>query len=760
MKSSISMMLLSSSFGMMFVGANALVTTPNNNDHRRKQQQQQERIGVNGFLMNNSEENDMSSKENNAYEDNIFDFNNNNESPSVGEVRAFDNKDDNRVEEFTLDEEDDDDRIATKIGSFYAEMERSIVSYWIVVFIQLFLSYLLLIFYPILRHCCCFRYAMIPPQQEKQEIDHSNTSNYFSIYSMASAMNDEERDSDNNNMKNHANASPVMKTKRSQTNFNKTNDNLTIDYPSDYSSEYVTLEQNNDIDVLSYSKVLHSILSKRETADMLRTAFGFAFLSSGLSSMLSIFVSYTFYMQQICNMDDYSDTNTMILYFMTEWKVNGTPFCVSFQEAEITHSFWAGNLPHFASFEKWYGGVSGSLLSAIKLFNFLPITLMLAALAFLVARWRRFMVTCHIIQGRIHDIALLCGTLANWEQQQNNNNCHSSNHDITTIDNNIMDTTTKQGQKKEQNSHDCHSKNNNGQSTTTVMERQMKEQVQQKLYTIYRRLNAVHILCLKSFSPHLCILDSDPLLFHHTMNLLTLEEVTRITLAERKGRDAMVGLLKVAIEALLEDPLVQRRGVPHVLSNATVLNSKICDLRGECWTLHDLFIQDNPNEYTLSILGFLWIYKLLIVIMSPMQWMALDSIAFFCIQPGVFLGVLFTFLSLSFPFVLYKILQNPFDEKGGINVDNLISSTELMIFHLLRTQWHLNDDDEDNVNENDDDVSFYSSKSNDDDNNDPPPVRRLERKGSIVDPRMTYACLRKRSCRFEGSVLRGGFGDL
>lgn len=48
----------------------------------------------------------------------------------------------------------------------------------------------------------------------------------------------------------------------------------------------------------------------------------------------------------------------------------------------------------------------------------------------------------------------------------------------------------------------------------------------------------------------------------------------------------------------------------------------------------------------------------------------------------------FTLLSLSFPRVLFKALQNPFAENGGTVVDNLIASTEICTFQTMCILWH------------------------------------------------------------------------
>ena len=382
-----------------------------------------------------------------------------------------------------------------------------------------------------------------------------------------------------------ASASPVFCTQRSEENFMKKNQDATVDYPSDYQPEYITVHQNNGA---TTAKVLKSIFSSKESMDMVRSCTGFAFLSSGISSLFGIFFAYGEYLDQNCG------------------------------DARVS----------YIHIKAWLIGGTAALDKTVESFKFLPIFLVLAAFAFLVDRWQRFMVTCHTIQGRLHDIGILCGSLPTSP--------------ITKLS-------------------------------------------QRKLYTIYRYLNVIHILCLKSFSPTLRELNNDISILSSDLNLLTEEEIGMVALMDNKARDGMIGLLSVAIDDLLK--LSDEENI--VVSKGTVLSAKICDLRSECAKLHDLFVRDNPNEYTASIGVFIQIFKALILLASPLGMIQESTYGVLtCIQPGVFIGVLFTFLSLSFPFILFKALQNPFAEEGGIDVDNLIASTELCLFHTTRVLWH------------------------------------------------------------------------
>lgn len=107
-------------------------------------------------------------------------------------------------------------------------------------------------------------------------------------------------------------------------------------------------------------------------------------------------------------------------------------------------------------------------------------------------------------------------------------------------------------------------------------------------------------------------------------------------------------------------------------------------------TFNGLFVQDNPNEYTVSISIFVYTFKALVLLASPIGFFQGSIYGFLAsIQPAVFFEVFFHFLALSFPvIILFKSLQNPFEENRGINVDNLISNTELTLFQNMRVLWN------------------------------------------------------------------------
>jgi len=381
---------------------------------------------------------------------------------------------------------------------------------------------------------------------------------------------------------------PVLRTWRSHLNFCKTNDDPFIRYPSPYSPEYVPLEQDSSLSL----RVLKSILDQKETLGITISSLGYAFFTSALSSLLVILSRYEDAIYQNC--------------------------------PESADNF---------SYREWIQGNGATIRITLDGYKFLPIFLLLGYMGFLVNRWRMFLATCHSIQGRIHDIGLLCGS-------------------VPTIP--------------------------------------VKEASKEKIWNIYRYLNVVHILCLKSFSPSLkdLVIESD---YVTELGLLTEDEATTIAMMEIKARDGVLTLLAHATAELfqgesnfnqLEDNNYNRC---HA-ANVAILD-QICRLRGTCSQLHDLFVRDNPNEYIVSMQALTIVYAGLVVVGFPLIMQSYASDAAGCVQPAAFIGSFLMLMSLSFPLVLFKKLQNPFAE-NGIEVDNLIASTELCLFQNMRCLWH------------------------------------------------------------------------
>jgi len=240
------------------------------------------------------------------------------------------------------------------------------------------------------------------------------------------------------------------------------------------------------------------------------------------------------------------------------------------------------------------------------------------------------MLTCHVIQGVIHDIGLLCGSAPS-----------------------VPVTLTARKQ----------------------------------LYTIYRYLNVVHILCMKSFSPSLRNLAINPD-YATRLKLLTDDEAILVSSMDNKARDGVLTLLTHAVDELLD-----KSGGKLGSSKCVVLSQKVCKLRSNFAKLHDLFVRDNPNEYLFAMRALVFCYEILVVLGYPflvLSYSGTDtSTDIVCIQPAAFTGAFFILLSLNIPFVLFESLQNPFAENGGIIVDNLMASSEMTLFQNMRCLFHL-----------------------------------------------------------------------
>lgn len=143
----------------------------------------------------------------------------------------------------------------------------------------------------------------------------------------------------------------------------------------------------------------------------------------------------------------------------------------------------------------WVIQVGNAFENVASDYKFYPIFLLVGYIAFIVSRWREFMVNCHAIQGRIHDIALLAGS-------------------------------------------------------SVIPPVQLP--VQQKLFTIYRYLNLTHALCYKSVSPTLAPLELDTdFADSEILGLLTKEEVARLLPMDNKLRDTVIAWLSAEVASLL-----------------------------------------------------------------------------------------------------------------------------------------------------------------------------------------------------------------
>ncbi len=154
--------------------------------------------------------------------------------------------------------------------------------------------------------------------------------------------------------------SPFVQTHRSESNFLKRNDDPTIKYPTKYTAEYNLLDRS------PLSVLRHTYESFIEQEQLRRSFFN----SVGLASLSTFFASFL----------------TLTFKFEDDLEVSCD---------DVDGKFSIKNIVQ---------GSSEALSAALDGYKFLPLFLLLAYTAFLVERWRSFLVTCHTIQGSIHDI--------------------------------------------------------------------------------------------------------------------------------------------------------------------------------------------------------------------------------------------------------------------------------------------------------------------------------------------------------------------
>ena len=148
---------------------------------------------------------------------------------------------------------------------------------------------------------------------------------------------------------------PLTDTSRSESNFMKTNADSDINFPSKALPEYVP---SPNISIMEFLRTLSCILHHdRSTKNKVIACTALSLFSSSASSILAM----------MFRLDRLRDDNAC--------------------NADGNIKDW------ILGFETPYG-------SAIDAFKFLPTFLILAYVAFLVDRWRTFMVTCHEIQGK------------------------------------------------------------------------------------------------------------------------------------------------------------------------------------------------------------------------------------------------------------------------------------------------------------------------------------------------------------------------
>mmetsp|Transcript_15564 Transcript_15564/g.23317 ORF Transcript_15564/g.23317 Transcript_15564/m.23317 type:complete len:527 (-) Transcript_15564:156-1736(-) len=385
---------------------------------------------------------------------------------------------------------------------------------------------------------------------------------------------------------------PLSNTDRSERNFVKNVADATILYPSKSRPEYVPYPHLNFFEHIQTKLFVFS--NDEYIQSRMVSCAALASLSSAASSTLAMLFEHERHKQD----------------------------CMEGLELEYT-----------SSTKEWFMGQKDPFGDTLDSFKFLPIFLILAYIAFLVNRWRDFMITSHTIQGRIQDVGILVGS--------------------------VPDNPVTKEEKKQ-------------------------------IYKIYRFLNAVHIMCYKSFMRDEFKNDDSVYSQLVEMDLLTEKEGIHLGSMGKKVREGLCSRILCEIDVLLS--LTTKK---YAESKSIVLNDKICDLRGTMAKLHDTFVRDNPNEYILAMQVLVYCYILLIITGYPILMFSDNNAAFSCVQPLAFFGTFFTLVSLQMPFILFERLDNPFDAHDDINAENLVASTELALFISMRSQFEANDAEKD-----------------------------------------------------------------
>ena len=137
-------------------------------------------------------------------------------------------------------------------------------------------------------------------------------------------------------------------------------------------------------------------------------------------------------------------------------------------------------------------------------FQFFPAFLLLGLLGYIVDRWRNFLVTCHILQGRVHNFGVAVGGA-------------------------VIDST-------------CPKTRSN-------------------LFKLYRYLNVVHAKTYACVNPRLPQSDSEFL----PQRLLTPEEVRLLAKVPNKSRDMIITWTRVVVERMVRENQVRELAIDNSL---------------------------------------------------------------------------------------------------------------------------------------------------------------------------------------------------
>eukprot|EP00584_Thalassiosira_punctigera_P005156 CAMPEP_0172539082 /NCGR_PEP_ID=MMETSP1067-20121228/10349_1 /TAXON_ID=265564 ORGANISM="Thalassiosira punctigera, Strain Tpunct2005C2" /NCGR_SAMPLE_ID=MMETSP1067 /ASSEMBLY_ACC=CAM_ASM_000444 /LENGTH=529 /DNA_ID=CAMNT_0013324707 /DNA_START=74 /DNA_END=1663 /DNA_ORIENTATION=- len=257
---------------------------------------------------------------------------------------------------------------------------------------------------------------------------------------------------------------------------------------------------------------------------------------------------------------------------------------------------------------------------------FFPTFLLAGYVSYVALRWRDFLVNCHTIQARIHDVALTCGM---------------------------------------------------------SVQRPVRMDTRRRLFKIYRYLSCIHAITYQSVSDSIGPLSLQRGDFT-ALGLLTMNEVRVLMPMDNKIRDTLMTWLGGAVNELIHKDAIQPAPVLNILT------AKICDLRGICARHHDSFVRDNPNTYVHFLLVVVMLWLACFVTTSPWRMTIYSGgeamqLGAACFQHYVLVCNILIISTVNSCVALVRLLRNPFAlTVERIKVDNLIASTDRCIFASLR----------------------------------------------------------------------------
>ena len=277
-------------------------------------------------------------------------------------------------------------------------------------------------------------------------------------------------------------------------------------------------------------------------------------------------------------------------------------------------------------------------------YKFFPIFLLVGYTGYLVSKFKDWMVNCHTVQARIHDIGVLVGGA------------------IMTPD---------------------------------------EPATREKVFEVYRLMNLIHTLTYMDHTLEFCRLNYSSLVEIGLMTNVEFELIAPYreepkVMTKNKARDMALSWLSSELMNLIQDGIVHETYGEQISKN-------VAGLRGICARHHDLFLRDNPNVYLSTML--LTCDYLLVMIITGMPlttciYVPGASVAVFQWSTLVCVFMLLSAFMLSQ--TLANILRDPFLTKRGhdditnqtgmklddlIDCRALIHSTDCCIFAQLRANF-------------------------------------------------------------------------